>query len=265
MRIGFIAENDLPTIELDALFAREHGLAGLEFNHWGSFKDLTTDYIAQMRAILDKYGVRCSTLGLWGWNHTSPDAAERAAAQHELGRLVEFGWILGAETLITSAGRVPGASAAENVEAFAQVFPPYLEAIDAAGMRLSVYAVHGNTFTEAVADFEALWERFPGVGIKFDPANFQHAGLDYLGFLRDHADKVFHVHIKEHLYHEGKLVSQPAAGMGDIAWGKVMAFLHEADYRGYLTIEPHGPLWSRGDLRRRNILLSQRYISQFLV
>jgi sugar phosphate isomerase/epimerase len=76
---------------------------------------------------------------------------------------------------------------------------------------------------------------------------------------------VFYVHIKEHLYLGGALVSQPAAGMGDIEWGKVMAFLHEHDYQGYLSIEPHGPLWSRPPLRRKMLLLTQRYIRQFII
>jgi len=53
--------------------------------------------------------------------------------------------------------------------------------------------------------------------------------------------------------------------MGDIAWGKVMAFLYEANYDGYLVFEPHGPLWGREPLRRTMLLLSKRHISQFLV
>jgi len=73
------------------------------------------------------------------------------------------------------------------------------------------------------------------------------------------------VHIKEHLYMDGELVSQPAAGMGDIEWGKIMAFLYEHGYDGYLSIEPHGPKWGRPPLRRTMLLLTQRYIRQFLV
>ena len=53
--------------------------------------------------------------------------------------------------------------------------------------------------------------------------------------------------------------------MGDIAWGKVMAFLHEHAYAGYLTLEPHGPAWSREPLRQRMLILSRRHIAQFLV
>ncbi len=83
--------------------------------------------------------------------------------------------------------------------------------------------------------------------------------------VRRHGDKVAHVHIKEHLYHKGELASQPPAGMGDIEWGKVFAFLYEHGYEGPLSIEPHGPLWSRGELRRKMLLLTQRAISPLLI
>ena len=125
--------------------------------------------------------------------------------------------------------------------------------------------MHGNSFFESIEAYEKVWEHIPDVGIKLDPANIQHHGDEYLPILRDHGDHVYHVHIKEHLYMDGKLVSQPAAGMGDIAWGKVMAFLYEHGYDGYLSIEPHGPIWSRGEMRHTMLLLTRKYMSQFLL
>jgi sugar phosphate isomerase/epimerase len=265
MKIGFIADNDLPGIESDARFCAEHGISGLEFNYWSALSDLTPEFVAQMRATLDKYRVECSTLGLWGWNHTAVDAAEQARALKELDCLVEYGKVLGAKVLITSGGNRPDQSIAENVAAFAAVFPPYLERLEAAGMKLSIYAVHGNTFTVDEASYEALWAQFPTVGIKCDPANLRHAGLDYLGFLHRHGGHINHMHVKEHLYFGDELVSQPAAGMGDIEWGKVFAFLYEHGYNGYLTIEPHGGPWTRPPLRYKGILLAKKCIEQFLV
>jgi sugar phosphate isomerase/epimerase len=264
MKIGFIADNDLPAIEQDARFAAEHGLSGLEFNYWSALSDLPGDYMKSIRAILDKYAVECSTLGLWGWNHTSEDAAERERAQQQLDLLVEYGQVLGAKVLITSGGNLKGKGAVANVAAFADVFAPRLARLDAAGVKLALYAVHGNTFTETEADYVTLWQSFPHVGIKCDPANLMHAGWDYLGFLWRHGDKVTHMHIKEHLYLGGTLAAQPAAGMGDIQWGKVFCFLHEHGYDGYLTIEPHGEMWSRGALKYKCVTLSKRHIEPFL-
>lgn len=265
MKLGFIARNDLEALEEDAAFAAEHGLEGLEFNYWGTFKDLTAGTVEKMRACLDKHGVRASALGLWGWNHISPEAGARAESLGHLGRAIEFARALGAGILITGGGEVPEASLDEKVAEFAKVFPPFVERAGEAGLKIALYAVHGNSFFTNIEAYERVWEKVPDVGIKFDAANIRHHGDDYLAWLRGHGDRVFHVHIKEHLYLDGELVSQPAAGMGDVQWGKIMAFLHEHNYDGYLSIEPHGSLWGRPPLDRKMILLSKRHIEQFLV
>jgi len=265
MKIGFIGDNGLEDVEADAKFAAEHGFEGLEYNYLGTFSDLTRETVSKMREILDKHGVGASSLGLWGWNHLSPDAAERKEAHEMLDRAIDFAAALGAQVLVTGGGDIPGAPLDEKVQQFAEVFPPFLERIEKAGMKAAMYAVHGNSFFDSVEAYERVWEKLPTVGIKFDPANWRHHGDDYLAILRKHGDKMHHVHIKEHVYHDGELASQPAAGMGDIHWGKVMAFLYEHGYDGYLSIEPHGPIWSRGQMRHTMLLLTQRYISQFLL
>ena len=265
MKIGFIGVNDLEGIEEDAKFAVAHGLEGIEFNYWANFSELTEETVAAMRAVLDKHGAKASALGLWGWNHISPDTAEREESLKQFDRAIGFARTLGTDILITGGGDIPDAPLADKVKEFAKVFPPFVAKAADAGLKIALYPVHGNSFFDGIEAYEKAWEHVPEVGIKLDPANIKHHGDDYLAILRDHGDRVFYVHIKEHLYMDGELVSQPAAGMGDIEWGKVMAFLYEHGYEGYLSIEPHGPKWSRPPLRRAMILLSQRYIQQFLV
>ena len=265
MKWGFIGRTGLAGVEADAKFAKEHGFEGLEYNWWGDFKDLTADAVKDMRAALDKRGVRASALGLWGWNHISPDPGEREEAHEMLGRAIQFAELLGAEVLITGGGEIPDASIEQNASEFIKVFPPFLDRARDAGLKVAMYAVHGNSFFTSIEAYERVWEDIPEVTIKFDPANWKHHGDDYLAVLRDHGDKIGYVHIKEHLYMDGELASQPAAGMGDIEWGKVMAFLYEHGYEGYLSIEPHGAIWGRDPLREKMLLLSQRYVGQFLV
>lgn len=271
MKLGFIAMNDLPGVEQDARFAAEHGFEGLEFNFWHNTRwsdfdaELNVEYVTRMRKTLDRHGVKAASFGLWGSNHTSPDLAERQASLDRLDRAIQYAEILGAEILITGGGKIAEASLDENVAEFVKVFPPYLQKAQKAGLKVALYAIHGNSFFESIEAYEKVWAHIPDVGIKLDPANVQHHGDDYLAWLRDHGDRVTHVHIKEHMYMEGKLVSQPAAGMGDIQWGKVFALLYEHNYDGYLILEPHGPLWSRPPLREKMLLLTKRYIGQFLI
>ena len=269
MKLGFIARNDLAGLEQDARFAAANGLAGLEFNYWQQFEDLTAETVKQMRGILDKHGVEASALGLWGWNHISPDAAERETALGHLSRAVDFAEALGAKTLITGGGDVPDASLDDKVAEFAEVFRPHVDRAAEAEISIALYPVHGGSYFTSLEAYEKTWEKVPEVGIKFDPANIKHhsmthGGDDYLEWVRRHGDCIFHVHIKEHLYLGGELASQPAAGMGDIEWGKVFAFLHEHGYTGYLSMEPHGPKWSRPPLMQKMVLLSKRYIEQFI-
>jgi sugar phosphate isomerase/epimerase len=265
MKLGFIAVNDLLGIEADAKFAAEHGFVGLEFNYWKTFDDLTTDTVTKMRQILDQYGIKAASLGLWGWNHISPDAAERQNSLANLSKALDFAQILGVDILITGGGRIPDASLAENVAEFCQVFPAYLAQAEQAGIKMAFYAVHGNSFFDGIEAYQKVWETLPNAGIKLDPANLMHHGDEYLPVLRDHGYKDYHVNNKEHLYMDGELVTQPAAGMGDVQWGKVMAFLYEHFYDGHLIIEPHGPLWSRPPLREKMLRLTQRYLSQFIL
>lgn len=264
-KLGFIGDNDLPGVDADAKFAVENGFEGLEYNYWGNFKELTAETVGAMRDLLDKHGVGCSMLGLWGWNTLSPDAAERDEAREMLRRAVEFAETLGAETLTTGGGQIPEASLEEHVEAFAEMFAPTLETVEAAGRKVALYAVHGASFLDSIEAYERLWEKLPTIGIKFDPANWQHHGDDYLAVARRCGNRIGHLHVKEHLYHGGELASQPPAGFGDIEWGKLFAFLYEHDYDGALSIEPHGAPWSRGEMRHKMLLLTQRYISRFLI
>jgi sugar phosphate isomerase/epimerase len=263
-KLAFIGDNDLRGVEADSAFCAEHGFEGLEYNYWGNFEQVTEADVRSMAAIHRRYGVKCVMLGIWGWNHLAPDPAVRAKAHEMLRRAIEFGRILQADVLTTGAG-VLGPSLDENVAEFLNVFPPFLGAIEAAGMRAAFYAVHGNSFFDSLESYERVWATLPQVGIKYDPANWQHHGADYLAVVRRHGDKVAHLHIKEHLYHNGELASQPPAGMGDIEWGKVFAFLYEHGYNGPLSIEPHGAIWSQGEMRRRMLLLSQRAISPLLI
>lgn len=263
-KLSFIGDNDLASVEQDSRFAAENGFEGLEYNYWGNFAELSPDTVRAMHRIHKAYGVKCVMLGFWGWNHLSKDEAERAKAEAMRDKGIELGQILEADVLTTGGG-IYSEDLAENVAEFGKVFPAYLEKVQAAGMVSAFYAVHGQSFFKTLKCYEAVWENHPLVTIKYDPANWRHSNEDYIEVVRKHGDKVGHMHIKEHVYHNGDLACQPPAGMGDIEFGKVLAFLYEHRYNGALSIEPHGPIWSKGDMRRKLLILTQRHISPFLI
>ena len=264
MKLAFIGDNDLESVEADSKFAKANGFEGLEYNYWGGFKDLTADTVAKMHAIHQKHGVRASMLGIWGWNHLAPDRAVRKEAHAMLNRAIGFAQTLGVDVFVTGAGEMPGEPLGRKVAEFVKVFPPFLAKMKKAGLRPAFYAVHGASFLDSLQAYERVWEHLPEVKIKFDPANWSHHGDDYLEVVQRYGHKVGYVHIKDQLYKDGRLVSQPAAGMGSIEFPKVLAFLYEHGYDGWLSIEPHGEHWSRQPLREKMLKLSKRYIEQFL-
>ena len=181
-------------------------------------------------------------------------------------RAIDFARQLGAEVIVTGAGDLAHEPLGRKVNEFLKVFPPFLDKIRDAGLKLALYAVHGASFLDSIEACERLWEHLPDVALKFDPANWDMHGDDYLELARRYGNKIGYVHIKEILNHNGpKALSQPPAGMGSIEWGKLFAYLYEHDYSGWLSIEPHGPTWSKGAMRQKMLLLTKRYIDQFLI
>ncbi|MFW6108170.1 MAG: sugar phosphate isomerase/epimerase family protein, partial [bacterium] len=159
MKMAFIGLNDLEGVEADAAFAAEHGFEGLEYNYWGNFAELTADTVKRMREALDRHGAACAALGLWGWNHLSPDPDEQKTSLGHLDRAIDFATTLGADVLITGGGDIPDADPEAKADAFAEVFPPYIDRIQDAGLTLALYPVHGNSFYQGIADYQRVWER----------------------------------------------------------------------------------------------------------
>jgi len=266
MKLGFIAHNDPENVEKDCLFAKENGYEGLEYNHWGSIKDLDENTVKQLAKIQQKHGIRCSMFGVWGWNHLSTDKATRKEALAMLDKGIKCAQILGADVFTTGGGEIPHEPIGTKVNEFVKVFAPYLKKMEKAKLVPCFYAVHGNSFFDGLAAYERVWERLPQIRIKFDPANWMHHGDDYLDILERYGNKIGHIHIKEHLYRGNhRVASQPAAGMGDVQWGKVFAFLYEHDYKGWLSVEPHGSKWGRGELRLKMLKLTKQYLQPYLI
>ena len=231
---------------------------------WSSFRDLEGT-IGKMIDIHQRHRVAVSMFGLWGFNYLDPDPARRAEARANLDKGIGYAQRLGASCICLGTGSIPGESLGFQIRRFLEYFPAVADRLHQAGIVPVFYAGHGATILNDLAAFEAVWEHLPDLKIKFDPANWRHMGQDYLEVCRRYARKIGHVHIKENTWHQGKLIGEPPAGMGDIEFPKVLAFLYEADYQGWLSLEPHGPLWSKPPLREKMLLLSKRSLDPMLL
>lgn len=262
MQLGFVAHNDVHDFETDCRFAARHDFSTLSITVTHANTHITPQNAHRMRQILDAYGLRCASYGLWGINHLVADSKLRHEACESRKQAIEIATIIGAPLLILGGGDA-STVLDENVLTFAHVMRPTIDALSARHMQLAVYGFYDGFLTSTDA-FERLWTVVGDVGISLDAASMLHAGYDYIDFVRRHAKRIRHVQVRDTLMHHGVRVSEPPAGMGDIAWPKIIAMLYEAEYAGALAIAPHGN-WARVGFRDKMLLLAKQSLSPFLI
>lgn len=262
MQLGFVTHNDVQAFEADCRFAARHDFTSLDIQVWHTTAQLNAHTMQQMRRMLDAYGLRCASLSLWGVNHLAADPQLRQLAQHERTQIVAFASILGADVVVMGAGEVAKVLD-ENVMTFARLMRPCIDALAAQQIPLALYGFYDG-FLDTPMAFERLWSVVGDVGIALDVASIMHAGHDYIDFVRRHGKRVRHVYVRDSIMQHGVRIAEPPAGMGDIAWGKVMGLLYEADFHGTLAVAPQGQ-WTRPGMRERMLLLSKHALAPFLL
>ena len=127
---------------------------------------------------------------------------------------------------------------------------------DEVGVRFA-HEVHPSEiaydYWSTVATLEAIGHR-PGFGLNFDPSHMVWQGLDYVGFLADFADRIYHVDCKDtkvrmHNGRNGRLSSHLpwadprrgwdfiSTGHGDTRWEDIFRMLNHIGYAGPISIE----------------------------
>ena len=130
MKLAFIGGKYPDTLEETARLAADVGYEGLEFDYWSEFEELITDdVVSRMQTILQRHGVGVAAYGLWGYNHLSPDADERAHAHETLDRAIGYAEQLGAHALVLATGDMPDEPVERKLDEFAKVFAPILKRI----------------------------------------------------------------------------------------------------------------------------------------
>jgi sugar phosphate isomerase/epimerase len=143
----------------------------------------------------------------------------------------------------------------KGYEDFAQRWNPIIDVFDQEGVKFCL-EVHP---TEIAYDFvttrkalNAIGKR-PGFGINFDPSHFIPQFLDPAAFIKEFADRIYHVHIKDakrHLDgHKSILGSHlnfgedrrgwdfVSPGHGDVDFESIIRALNRIGYSGPLSIE----------------------------
>lgn len=184
-----------------------------------------------LRRRIDSSGMRCAGIYPPGWGGS--DDSDVEARARAIARCVEVTQALGGDHISTTgAQRRESPGALDRVKACAK---RVLELVpDSTPVWLTLEPHMGNVL-EQPADFSEVLESVghdPRLGVCVDTGHFHGSGVDTIGFIRRFADRIYAVHLKDHI---GTV--SVGIGRGEIDLPSVISALSGADYTGDLTIE----------------------------
>lgn len=272
--------------------AKSFGYDGLELACWGDHFDVNRalgedKYCAEKRSMLTQYDLSCFSISnhLVGqavcdvidsrhqailpshvWGDGDPvgvrlraveEMKATARAARRFGVEVVNGFVgSGIWHLLYSFPPVDSAQLDAGYEEFGCLWKPILDVFQEEGVRFAL-EVHPteiafDTVTASRA-IEAL-EAHPAFGFNYDPSHLGYQGVDYVAFLREFRDRIFHVHMKDVAWSDeprrsgvfgGHLnFGDPerywdfrSVGRGNIDFESIVRTLNDIGYKGPLSVE----------------------------
>ena len=251
--------------------AKSFGYDGVEIACWGDHFDveraLSEDgYIQGRWDILNKHGLKCYAISnhlvgqavldriderhkgivpprVWGdgkedgvRRRAAEEVANTARAAAKMGLKVTPGFT-GSSIwhLLYSFPSVPAEWIDAGYALFAEMWNPIFDVFDEVGVKFAL-EVHPTEIAFDIASAERALEavgRRPAFGFNYDPSHFGYQGVDYVGFIRKFADRIYHVHMK------------------DVGWSTVPT--EAGVFGGHLNFGDHRRYWDFRSLGRGNI------------
>lgn len=258
MKLGFLTAG---TVE-DVVFAAKQGFQCVELALFGD-TPLYQDSKEFARA-LDSEGIQLAAVSLFGQNYRDPDEAQRRKFLDTWSKAVDLGERLGAPIFITGSGLDPDRAPGDQYDEVVDALGDRIADVQARGMAFAFYNCPWVNVVTGPEAWNAVLPQLPKVGIKFDPSHPVHEGRDWAVELVAGTEHLLHAHAKDVLYVGGQMMPDPNPGLGQIAWGQMFALLYNGNYDGAVCIEPHSGLYT-GEKRHAFLILSKRYLSQFMV
>lgn len=311
MKIGLMSAA-FPNLSLEELatWAAENGFQMLELACWpaGESKDrkyggvvhidvdsLTPTKAAEINAMLAKKGLEISSLGYYP-NPLHPDLEHRKHVIAHLKKVILAAEMLGVGIVGTFVGRAwnPELTGREwqkdldyNFEEFMKVWPGLVKfaadhnvkiAIEHCPMLWADTWPGGSNLPHSPALIRRMFEAVPdeNFGLNFDPSHLVWQQIDYIRFIYDFGDRIFHVHAKdmaideEMFYQDGILGCgfrwqiPRLPGQGLVDWQELVAALYDVGYDFVLSIEHEDRNWEGSEeLVKRGFLLAKKTLELY--
>ncbi len=153
----------------------------------------------------------------------------------------------------------------EGFQKFADAWKPILDEFQSIGVKFAL-EVHPTEIAFDIASAEraiAAVGGHPAFGFNYDPSHFGYQGVDYVGFIRKFADRIFHVHMKDaawggaaeagvfgghvDFHKHNRYWDFKSVGRGNVDFEKIIRALNDIRYRGPLSVE-----WEDGGMDREH-------------
>jgi len=303
IKLGFVSAI-LPELSFEQVvsFAARQGFSCVELMCWPRGKAerryagvthvdvdlLDTGAITAMKKLLQQEGVSISGLGYYP-NPLDRDEEAASYCRQHLKKVIDAAALLSVEVVNTFIGRDPLSSLEQNLVRFAQVWPDLVTHAERRGVKIAIENCPmlftrdewpgGKNLAIAPAVWRRMFEEIPSksFGLNLDPSHLLWQQIDYIKPVRDFADRIFHVHIKDAAVRRDRLdevgiLATPLEfhtpklpGLGDVQWGKFISALNEVNYRGAACIEVEDRSFEDTlESREGALALSGRYMRQFI-
>lgn len=303
MKLGFFTAA-LPdhTLEQLARWGAETGFQAIEIACWPLEKatrryagvthidvtELTKSKAAEIRKMLDGYGLTISSLGYYP-NPLHPEVEHRETVIAHLRKVIHAAALLEVPVVGTFVGKDKNKTVPQNFEEFAKVWPPIVKFAGEHGVKIAIENCPmifsydewpgGNNLASTPAIWRKMWEIIPddNFGLNLDPSHLILQMIDYERVVREFASRIFHVHAKdlhidrEGLYNNG-VFSQGMGwqvprlpGLGDMDWAKFFAALTAARYDYVVSVEHEDRVFEGSeDLVKRGFYLTRDILKPYI-
>ena len=207
-----------------------------------------------------EHGVTISALAYYP-NTMDGNPDKRKASIEHLYKVIDAASFLGIDLVTTFIGRVTELPVEDNLEIFAEVWPPIIKYAASKGVRIGIencpmlfdrtnWPGGQNLFTSPVL-WRKMFEIIPdrNFGINFDPSHFVWQQMDYIAPIYEFKDRIFHVHFKDIKLYPEKLkecgvmaypldyMDPKLPGYGDVEWKRFVSALTDIRYDGFACVE----------------------------
>lgn len=292
---------DLP-LETLCRKAKGFGFDGLELACWGDHFDVgkasqSKDYCDARHELLAQYGLKTwaisnhlvgqavcdniderhkSILPPHVWGDGKPAEVRQRAAE-EMMKTAQAAKNLGVKVvngftgssiwhLLYSFPPVSPAMIDDGFALFASLWDPILDEFERCGVRFAL-EVHPTEIAFDIASAERAVAALNGrkdFGFNFDPSHFGYQHVDYVKFIRQFSDRIYHVHLKDAWWGHGdgtvgvfgghtnfgdprRYWDFRSLGHGDIDFEEIIVALNDIGYTGPLSVE-----WEDGRMDREH-------------